>query len=141
MILVFEDDPGLQTVYRKALARLDSVEVFESPEQGWHLLEAASLIVTDLEMPGMTGFRLLQHLEHLPLSPPVVVVSGSLRLKEVEAQAWATLAKPFDLGELLELCGRLLHPPQAPEFHLSTATPVWDFDSGARVSEPGVAAL
>ena len=129
MILVFEDDPRLRDLYQRALAGLDRlVELFEAPEHGWHLLSEAALVITDLEMPGMGGLRLLQHLEHDPLSPPVVVVSGSSRLEEARELAWAALEKPIQLEELIGVCRRILEPDRARK--------LWTYEPGSRNLEP-----
>jgi CheY-like chemotaxis protein len=76
--------------------------------------EAFDCIVTDIEMPGMDGFELTEHLrsmEHFAQLPIVVVSTRDRpedRLRGLRAGADAYLTKQsLDAGELVDLVRRL----------------------------------
>jgi CheY-like chemotaxis protein len=76
--------------------------------------EAFDCIVTDIEMPGMDGFALTEHLrsmEHFAQLPIVVVSTRDRpedRLRGLRAGADAYLTKQgLDAGELIDLVRRL----------------------------------
>jgi len=64
-----------------------------------------SLILLDLEMPGMNGFRVMEELKRLGSDDylPIFVVSGATNLKLPALMAGAKdfISKPFDAGEAL----------------------------------------
>jgi CheY-like chemotaxis protein len=66
------------------------------------------LIVLDLHMPGLDGASFLDELHARPewRAIPVLVVSAATRIEAPGAQG--VLAKPFDLGELLQRVRELL---------------------------------
>jgi PleD family two-component response regulator len=62
---------------------------------------AADLVVLDLELPGGSGFRLLEVLKGLPATPAVPVVTvlvGAAVQPAAPAGADALLLKPLDAG-------------------------------------------
>jgi CheY-like chemotaxis protein len=70
-------------------------------------------VVTDLSMPGMDGWQLVQSIRSLPFgqSLPIIVMSAGTRLPfgsaDLEPRT-AFLAKPFALGALLQLMRSML---------------------------------
>lgn len=77
------------------------------------------LVVTDLLMPGMSGFRVVDRLKHDPNYQPRVVMMSAMDAPLHRAYATALgvddfLSKPFPLRELLESIRRLC-PPAADE--------------------------
>jgi CheY-like chemotaxis protein len=68
------------------------------------------MIVTDQNMPGMTGVELIRRVRATGMSLPVVVVSGPLGpdlIQELDTLGVAgVLRKPFSLKELAALIGR-----------------------------------
>ena len=76
--------------------------------------ESFDCVVTDIEMPGMDGFELTEHLrsiEHLEQLPIIVVSTRDRpedRLRGLKAGADAYLTKQsLDAGELVDLVRRL----------------------------------
>ena len=75
-------------------------------------------VITDLDMPLMTGLQLCQEIRRDPELKhiPVVVVSGSLDSEEssaLEAGVTAIITKPFVAGALLHQLSEVLgHPSQ-----------------------------
>lgn len=118
MIVVAEDHDDIRYVLTRSLERAGHRVVAAS--DGAAALAAVKehrpdLVVTDVDMPRMTGLDLCRairaddDLRHIP----VVVASGSLipgdGLAE-DAGASATLLKPFQPAQLLALIAQLLPP-------------------------------
>lgn len=66
------------------------------------------LIITDIDMPQMSGLELLRHLEQNAYSIPVIILTGSLDIRNLqEAVAYGHFdylnkpLKPFDLIEAI----------------------------------------
>jgi len=77
------------------------------------------LVVTDLLMPGMSGFRVVDRLKHNPDYQPRVVMMSAMDAPLHRAYASALgvddfLSKPFPLRDLLDSIRRLC-PPAADE--------------------------
>ncbi|WP_433790383.1 response regulator [Actinoplanes sp. CA-252034] len=118
MIVVAEDHDDIRYVLKRSLERAGHRVV--AAADGRTALAAIrehqpDLVVTDVDMPNMTGLDLCRAiraddaLRHIP----IVVASGSLmpgdNLAE-DAGASATLLKPFVPAQLLALIARLLPP-------------------------------
>ena len=119
-IWVVDDDPALRWVMDKALADAGhAVRLFASAEEVRQALTAAtpSVLVSDVRLPGESGFDLLKalHKEHPKL--PVIVVTAHADLESAVAAyqggAFEYLPKPFDVDELTALVQRALQA-QAP---------------------------
>lgn len=111
LILVAEDDIGTQRLISTAL-RNQSHEVLTAPDglSAWRLIEMRSpdLIVSDVNMPGMTGFALLQRLrEHTTLGLTPFLLLTSLQERQDMRQGMLLgaddyLTKPLRPRELVE---------------------------------------
>jgi FixJ family two-component response regulator len=108
-IAIVDDDESL----RNALARLFrsaaySVETFASAVDFLSALPTRGLhcIILDLQLPGMSGVELLQHLAQFGDSPAVVVITGGddARMKDqcMALGAKRYFRKPVDCDALLE---------------------------------------
>lgn len=88
--------------------------VFQDPRACLERFEAegADLVITDLRMPGMTGFDLLSRLRDIDTEVPVLVMTGYSSVENaVEAMkrgATDFIKKPFDFTELRLLMERAL---------------------------------
>lgn len=105
-ILVVDDDAGI----RESLKDLFSLENFEctvahSGEEGLALMGSAKpqLVVTDIQLPDMSGYQLCQSLKKDPASRhvPVVMMTGRFtepddRLQGFDLGADEFFSKPFD---------------------------------------------
>jgi two-component system, cell cycle sensor histidine kinase and response regulator CckA len=69
------------------------------------------LILLDADMPVLDGKSTFPFLRALAPSTPIVLMSGQVAAKS-NADAFAQLAKPFQLGELLRTVASQLSPPQ-----------------------------
>ncbi|RYZ02368.1 MAG: response regulator [Myxococcales bacterium] len=124
-VLVVDDDVILRRVVRSALAQAGfDVAQVGSGRDALRLASAydLDLIVTDLQMPGMSGLELLYALQEQRTYCPVIVMSGSTEARPdaiLAAGAAAFLAKPFGLDELQQAArtaverARTLAPPSS----------------------------
>ena len=115
-ILVAEDEPALAQLLTSLLTPLkahvvranDGLEALASAQQGqW------DLIISDVQMPGMSGIELYQHLasSNPALASRMILITGDStrtqpeRLLQVKAQF---LYKPFSRSELIDTISRVL---------------------------------
>lgn len=109
-VWIVDDDRSVRWVIEKAMRQADMVtRCFERAE---NLLEAIGehvpdVLITDVRMPGMSGFALLERLkEHCPDLPIIVITAHSDLENAVAAYkggAFEYLPKPFDIDEAVEL--------------------------------------
>jgi CheY-like chemotaxis protein len=111
-ILVIDDE----RLALHAIARMLAVEghdVREAPDgtSGLRLWrdEAADLVVTDIALPDMTGFEVIARLRAEAATVPIIVISGSLVVSDLELVrqtkalgALHLLAKPFTCDQLMD---------------------------------------
>lgn len=102
-IAIVDDDLAL----RDALAQLCEVldygsQLFCSAESflAAHAPGRFDCVMTDLNMPGLSGLQLVQHLRQAEPSLPVIVISAQsdpqLRAQVLRSGAMAFLSKPID---------------------------------------------
>ena len=111
-ILVVEDDLALASVIRFNLAAAGySVEVAGDGCEGWQRAQAGSfdLVITDQQMPGMTGSELCRQLrsdERYAAVPIMMLTAKRLELdqRKLQAEIGVTeiFSKPFSPQELIE---------------------------------------
>jgi response regulator RpfG family c-di-GMP phosphodiesterase len=114
-VLVADDDPAIRGVLHVILAQ-GGYQVDEAVD-GAEALEAfqsrgADLILSDLQMPGMTGLELLRRVRALDDTVGFIILTGASTVENaVEAlrvQADDYLVKPFNLDEVLLAVERAL---------------------------------
>ena len=69
-----------------------------------------NLVISDIEMPVMTGIKLAREMRLSGLSIPLILMSGNAtpHLKEIAALADYFLLKPFEFNDLLSIVERAL---------------------------------
>ena len=75
---------------------------------GYLLTQRFDVLLTDLRMPVMDGFELVQHCMKLPDShrpSRVIAISGEYEAGVLQGQPVQFMAKPFDLHQLLDMIG------------------------------------
>lgn len=137
-ILYVEDDPQLRRLGQLVLARSGyEVDTAADGTEGWAALQLAAyhLLVTDHNMPGISGLELAGHARRAGLGLPILLTSGSPGLKF--EPAWNTLdhvtflPKPFAPGLLLETVEQALVAADTGRPGLAPA-PVWSSAFAAR---------
>ncbi|GAA4736965.1 response regulator [Flavisolibacter ginsenosidimutans] len=123
-VVIVDDDPDDRGLLRDAFeaAGIEPVFAFSSVEPFLQYLfsvkesgELPVLVVTDVNMPGMTGFELLKRLKLTPrfCTIPVVVWSTSNDVEEMNRAlrfgAASCVVKPVRMSEYNPLIPRMLH--------------------------------
>lgn len=114
-ILLIEDDREISQTLQNVL-RAAGYEVVAAPngQQGQPLItsEKPDLIITDMMMPRMGGFPVLEHLKTLDNPPKVIMITANEggRHKAYAEMLGAAdyLRKPFAMDVLLESVARVL---------------------------------
>ncbi|MHC9046007.1 PIG-L deacetylase family protein [Microbacterium saperdae] len=115
-VLVVDDDPDVALLVKTVLERRAGC-VVDLAADGQAAIERVAavrpdLVITDIEMPGLSGLELLAELRRLIPSVPVVVmtahVSVDYAVSALRAQADEFLTKPLDNVRLVETVGRLV---------------------------------
>jgi two-component system nitrogen regulation response regulator GlnG len=109
-VWIVDDDESVRWVLEKAFRQAEfQTRSFERAE---HLLEAMThrqpdVLITDIRMPGMDGFALLERLGRNHPDLPIIVMTAHSDLDNALAAyrggAFEYLPKPFDLDEATEL--------------------------------------
>jgi len=123
-LLLVEDDAEVRAVLAELLA-LDDIETIQAANgvEAWDLLESEksriklSLVLSDIAMPKMNGFQLLDKIRSDPrfAEIPVILTSGNSDRAKADLEAGAAIyepnaffAKPFDFAQLTETILRLV---------------------------------
>jgi CheY-like chemotaxis protein len=82
-VLIVDDDEGTVHLYQRAIAQMGySTRAVQSGTKAMEILakEKIDFVVTDLRMPDVNGFELLDHISEMAaeVRPPVFVVTGKL---------------------------------------------------------------
>ena len=110
-VLIVED----HTPTRMAMSRLvrqagAEVTTARDGEEalGYLLQQFFDVLLTDLRMPRMDGFELLQHCQNLPerhRPRRVIAISGEYEAGALHGQPVQFLSKPFNIDSLLDMIG------------------------------------
>ena len=106
--LVVDDDPiSLRLLTRVFQKRGWSVEACATGDAALRVLEqsAFDILVTDHQMPEMTGLALVRHAKDVSPAMPCIVVSGCPRDPDAGAVRW--LNKPVDVTALFGVLDEL----------------------------------
>jgi CheY-like chemotaxis protein len=116
-VLVVDDEPLMRLFVVRALrgAGYEPVEA-ESAQQALELLESAGseicLLLSDVQMPGISGAELVERARRLLPTLPTLLMSGTAKPWLVNAQLMQReadlLQKPFRIAELLGKLDQLL---------------------------------
>ena len=114
-VWIVDDDRSIRWVFEKALTREGiPFRVFSSAQEALALLdtETPQVVVSDIRMPGGSGFDFLDQLKALHPSLPVIIMTAYSDLESAVAAfqggAYEYLPKPFDVDNALELIRRAL---------------------------------
>ena len=114
-VWIVDDDRSIRWVFEKALTREEiPFRVFSSAQEALALLdtETPQVVVSDIRMPGGSGFDFLDQLKARHPSLPVIIMTAYSDLESAVAAfqggAYEYLPKPFDVDNALELIRRAL---------------------------------
>lgn len=128
-ILIVDDDPSLRDVLSTVLQGCSyKVECAADGEEAWQALHERqfNLLITDQDMPRLTGIELLRRLRGRFDCIPAILVSGKMPWGEPDLEALLTpglaIEKPYSLMQLLVEVRRLVS---------STVSSSWVSGSGS----------
>ena len=122
LILVVDDEPDVEELFRQQFrkelrASRFVMEFAQSAPQALERVDAARddalmLILSDVNMPGMSGLDLVPRARQARPDVPVIMITAygdqETRRKAVEAGAAGLFTKPIDFPELRGEIGRVL---------------------------------
>lgn len=121
-ILVVEDDEPIRRLNINLLLRAGyRVDACEDGAAAWELIKLNhyDLLITDHQMPRVTGMELVEKMRSASITLPVILLSGALPAEEINQKPWlrigAAIHKPFTHDELLDVIKRLLQAPAHPD--------------------------
>ena len=113
-ILVVDDEPDMRSFNAEVLKDFGyHVDTAEDGLAGWkalhavrHAPESYDLLITDHDMPGLTGLALVKNLRAARIVLPVIMATGRLPTDDLFIRyPWlppaASLVKPYTIGQLL----------------------------------------
>ena len=120
-ILVVEDNQSIRQLCAKALTRSGyQVDAAEDGAAGLLALRDAGhapshydLIITDNEMPKLSGVDMIQQLRAEHVNLPVILASGNVSVDTKPLHLVAILPKPFSVDQLLQTVNEILRWPTA----------------------------
>ena len=119
-ILLVDDEEAIRQICAETLARYGyHVDTAGDGETGWEMLNAASfdsdaydLLITDNNMPKLSGFDLVKRLRLANIELPVIMASGMVSVSRMDTESLglaAVLAKPFFPRDLIDTVKRVLN--------------------------------
>ena len=114
-ILIVDDDELLRLLNAEVLEAAGfQVDTAEDGEAGWDALQLRDydLLITDNNMPKISGVELLEKIRSVDLDLPVIMVSGAMPVEQLNCQPRlclsASLLKPFTSVKLLGTVNQVL---------------------------------
>ena len=115
-ILLAEDDDALRYVMDCTLTSMGYRVIACADAQvaccAFHSRSGIDILLTDVEMPGRSGFELARELTKACPSLPVMIITGSTlsdeTLQEIEDKRWIYVRKPYRLPSLEATLEQLL---------------------------------
>lgn len=113
-ILVVEDEPDMRRLSAEVLQNSGyEVDTAADGKAGWEALHATrhspesyALLITDHDMPGLSGLALIKKVRAARMALPVIIATGTLPTEDLMnrypwLQPVATLVKPYSVQQLL----------------------------------------
>src|SRR5262245_4101560 len=121
-VLIVEDDNAMAQMCAKLIRRQGhSAVIAGSGHDALRIVRAAQdvdAVISDIQMPQMSGIQLLAHLREFNAALPVILMTGYANLvgpDEAKTLGATTyLAKPFDADALIGILERAVRSRTAP---------------------------
>jgi DNA-binding response OmpR family regulator len=136
-ILVVEDEPDIRRLNAEVLQNFGyAVDTAEDGRAGWEALHAVrhapdsyALLITDHDMPGLTGLALIKKLRAARMALPVIMATGTLPTEDLFIrypwlQPAAALVKPYSTEQLLGTVKAALRMADGYRAEV-TPSPIW----------------
>ncbi len=134
IVLIDDSEDNLQLLTRKiALCGLpvNIAGAYTNSLQALNaiLTKPPSLVITDIEMPNLTGFEVISRIKHLRIPVIFATAFEGYALKAIKFSAIDYLLKPVDLDELKQALQKVIDSPgnfhwqEISQEYLSTARP------------------
>jgi len=114
-VLVVDDDSSIRWVLARALNNAQfKVLSCDNGQQALEIIkqEQPQLVITDIQMSGMSGLELLETINQQWPDLPVIMITAyadtDLGSKTHELGAFDYLPKPFDINHVINICQRAL---------------------------------
>ncbi len=115
-VLLVEDDPIIQSLIAMSLQKAGyQVKCAGDGEEGWVSLcdEHFDLLITDNNLPSLTGLALIRRLRTGDQQIPILLISGQIPWHapglETLLSPGMALEKPFPMARLIESVRSLMH--------------------------------
>ena len=125
-ILFVDDEPLIRQLHKEVLSDVGyAVELAEDGAVAWDTLQVDKfdLLITDHEMPKLTGVELLKKLHAARVYVPTIMVSGTMPTEELKRDQLlpvkATLSKPYAIGDLLNTVKSILSTSESSREQLT----------------------
>lgn len=113
-ILIVDDETLIRDTLRELLSATHDCHTADRAEQALAYLEMESydVVLTDINMPGLSGHDLLNHIRATHPATPVIVISG-IALEDTatvagQLGAFAYFTKPFNLDDVENAVNRAI---------------------------------
>jgi CheY-like chemotaxis protein len=111
-ILIIEDDPEAALFAVHVLGKRGHFDVTHTADPaaaiGLAAAEHWDLVLTDMELPGMTFMELLDELRRVAPPIPVAVLSAHVEMAELSQRVQAFLKKPVKIEQLIATASALI---------------------------------
>lgn len=116
-VLLVEDDTIIQGLIAMSLSKAGyHVKCAQDGEAGWEVFssEHFDLLITDNNLPNLTGVELIRRLRATDRHLPVLLISGQVPWNtpglETLLSPGMAMEKPFSMARLLETVHGVMHP-------------------------------
>jgi FixJ family two-component response regulator len=111
---VIDDDESVRTAMSSLVRSLDwDVRLYASAEAflASGIASNVACIISDVQMPGMSGLDMYRHLLEMGVTQPVIFISAfasdAVRRQALDLGAMCVLTKPVDGGEVSRCLARI----------------------------------
>jgi CheY-like chemotaxis protein len=129
-VLVVDDNSDVRQLTVDVLAGSGyDVDAAQDGAAGWEAIQARGydLIITDNQMPRMTGIEMIEKLRSACIISRVIMATGHLPVFEFARKPWlkpdAALQRPFSNDELLATVKKVLHTDDGDDGRRETLLP------------------